>query len=229
MVYYRILNICNSFLTGTVPLFSPSPNLFFILCQSASLKYKSVHFIPLLKILQLFPVAYRVKFKLLIMAHPSSGSCLHFQHHFLLTLPSPVCIPATLNCLWLLELNMFSSRFCFWNFPLAWNFLLSWSALWILTFLSQFSSSYSSVMWTFKNIPWLSPEGWGSVRIVCIFFFLLPVKHLPHRTLFLSPIRQWHPWGQNCFLEFEIIFLTLVPSIYESGTVDICINLLGLP
>ena len=48
VVYHTILNICNSFLTGTMPLFSPSFNLFFILCQSASLKYKSVHFIPLL-------------------------------------------------------------------------------------------------------------------------------------------------------------------------------------
>lgn len=84
MVYHTILNICNSFLTGTMPLFSPSCNLFFILCQSASLKYKSVHFIPLLKILQLFPVAHKMKFKLLIVEHPSSGSCLHFQHHFLL-------------------------------------------------------------------------------------------------------------------------------------------------
>lgn len=72
-----------------MPLFSPSPNLFFILCQSASLKYKSTHFIPLLKILQWFPMAYRMKFKLLIMAHPSSGSCLHFQHHFLLLSPFP--------------------------------------------------------------------------------------------------------------------------------------------
>ena len=89
VVNHTILNICNSFLTGTMPLFSPSFNLFFILCQSASLKYKSVHFIPLLKILQLFPVAHKMKFKLLIVEHPSSGSCLHFQHHFLLlSLPS---------------------------------------------------------------------------------------------------------------------------------------------
>lgn len=78
------LDYCSSFLTGTMPLFSPSPSLFFTLCQSTSLKYKSVHFIPLLKILQWFSVAHKMKFKLLIMAHPSSGSCLHFQQHFLL-------------------------------------------------------------------------------------------------------------------------------------------------
>lgn len=81
---YFSLDYCSSFLTGTMPLFSPCPNLFFILCQSTFLKYKSVHFIPLLKILQWFPVAHKMKFKFLIMAHPPSGSCLHFQHHFLL-------------------------------------------------------------------------------------------------------------------------------------------------
>ena len=146
------LDYCSSgFLTGTIPLFSPSPNLFFILCQSTFLKYKSVHFIPLLKILQWFPVAHKMQFNLLITAHPSSGSCLHFQHHFLL-LSSLVYIPAILNYLWLLELNTFSPSFCFWNFPLAWNFLLYWSALGILPCLLHFSSNYISVMWTFKIV-----------------------------------------------------------------------------
>lgn len=95
-------NICSSFLTGTMPLFSPSRSLFFILCQSASLKYKSVHFIPLFKILQLFPVAHKMKFKLLIVEHPSSGSCLHFQHDFLLlSLPqSAFQQHCTVNAYW---------------------------------------------------------------------------------------------------------------------------------
>lgn len=78
----------NSLLTGTMPLFSTSSNFFFIVCQSTFLKYKSIHFILLIKILQWFSVACKMKFKLLIMAHPSSGSCLHFQHHFVL-LPLP--------------------------------------------------------------------------------------------------------------------------------------------
>lgn len=152
MVYHTIVNICNSFLTGTMPFFFPSCNLFFILCQSASLKYKSVHFIPLLKILQLFPVAHKMKFKLLIMEHPSSGSCLHFQHDFLLlSLPqSAFQQHCAVNGYW--NLTCSHQDFAFGIFPL---YAISFSPglPFKSTFLLQFSSSYSSVMWTFNNIP----------------------------------------------------------------------------
>lgn len=70
----------NSFLTGTMPLFFPSPNLFFHTLPNTKLFI----LFPLLKIPQWFPVAHKMKIRLPIMAHPSSGFCLHFQHHFLL-------------------------------------------------------------------------------------------------------------------------------------------------
>lgn len=62
------------------------PPIFF----SYSAKYKAVHFIPLLKIPQWFPVAHKMKIRLLIMAYPS----------FPTTFPSLVYILEILNYLW---------------------------------------------------------------------------------------------------------------------------------
>lgn len=146
------MGYCNSFLTGTMLLFSLSPNLFFILCQSAFLKYKSVHFISLLKILQWFPVAHKMKFKLLIMAHPSSGSCLHFQHYFLL-----LSIPLT-------TFQQHWTVYGFWKLTRLSKLLLlefspslefpSLLVCLVNPYLSQFSSHYIFMIRTFKNVPW---------------------------------------------------------------------------